>query len=73
MFSRGQSALQTRDGRCLRPHALGHCGLSKACILARFEQGIKKRGLFMLNAFDFRPNAGTLHEFLYQLIMSLHV
>ena len=43
-----------------------------AGVLAGFEQGIQKHGLLTLNAFNLGAEAGALHEFFDDLVMSSH-
>jgi len=54
-------------------HSLSDLRLRKARVLARLEQGIKQRTFLALDSFDFGPYARTTQQFLYQLVMRLHV
>ena len=73
MLSRSQRALKPSHRRRLSSHKFGYLRLRETGLLARLEQGIQQDDLVSLDTFDFSAYTRTAHEFLYQLIMCLHV
>jgi hypothetical protein len=72
MLARGKRSLQAHYRGSLRSHAFGNLRLGESSIMARFEQGIQKHGLFALNSFHFGLDTGTFNQLFDELVMCLH-
>jgi len=72
MLAGGKGAFEAGDGRGLGSHTFGDLCLCETCFLAGLEQGIQKYRFFTLNALDLGADAGALHEFFDDLVMSSH-
>ena len=73
MLSGSQRTLESSYCRGLGAHALGDLGLGQPRILACLEQGILQDAFFAFDSLDLGAYARAAQQFLYELIMCLHV
>jgi hypothetical protein len=66
------SALETRNGRPLRPHSLDHLRLNKTGFLPGFQQRVERLCCLSLDTLNLGAHAWAAYEALDQLIMCFH-